>query len=565
MPRSGSKFPKFIFDPYFLRLLLALVAVCIVLPKMMLIPDTDALARSLTIFTIYGGIAAFMIFTAWQFLMGPTSRPTANKQARLLTYNFGSLQLPAAIVDDWTLSTSGNSWKAVEESSPVKFVGKFKTRTTADSTVIDVDVTYGVRSRGKLCAAVTELPNNQINLEILWEGADSALSDTTSDDYRLVNYLIRVIEGEFLSRGCRVPAPSAATSAISAKPLSFAAARSGARPRNRNVNKAQGWSRLCDGAPPSVQCESWPSPQDFSEAIQNPHLSMADTELKISAAELNSLGLPQVASGAFASVFKLSCGNEHWAVRCFNSKPTDQHDRYQAISRFVLADDLTYTVDFNYQSSGIKHQGNWFPILKMNWVDGLPLDAYVRNCLHDRERLIGLRDDFSIMMDALRRNGIAHGDLQHGNILVDDNGLYLADYDGMYVPELEGRQSNELGHRNFQHPGRTAEHYGPYLDNFSAWLIDSSLVCLIEDPSLWESFSGGDECLLFRQADLLAPEKSSLFRTLGSHPSERIRESAAMLKMLFAMEVELIPYLPEPLQDNQLSVEGALQEEPDMV
>lgn len=42
------------------------------------------------------------------------------------------------------------------------------------------------------------------------------------------------------------------------------------------------------------------------------------------------------------------------------------------------------------------------------------------------------------MCKKLHEKSIAHGDLQHGNILVDSNGnIYLIDYDSMFVPSLE--------------------------------------------------------------------------------------------------------------------------------
>ena len=44
----------------------------------------------------------------------------------------------------------------------------------------------------------------------------------------------------------------------------------------------------------------------------------------------------------------------------------------------------------------------------------------------------------------MREHVIAHGDLQHGNIIVQDDGtIRLVDYDGCYVPELAGLKSNE--------------------------------------------------------------------------------------------------------------------------
>jgi hypothetical protein len=56
--------------------------------------------------------------------------------------------------------------------------------------------------------------------------------------------------------------------------------------------------------------------------------------------------------------------------------------------------------------------------------------------------------------------GIAHGDLQHGNIILvpgkKDNSLMLKliDYDGMFIPPLAGSPKGEVGHAAYQHPER---------------------------------------------------------------------------------------------------------------
>ncbi|GAH60317.1 unnamed protein product, partial [marine sediment metagenome] len=259
--------------------------------------------------------------------------------------------------------------------------------------------------------------------------------------------------------------------------------------------------------------------------------------------------------GMFASVYQLEDENQQWAVRCFDKRLSDQQERYQAISRFILEDHLPFTVDFHYIEDGIKCGDAWFPVLKMPWVEGESLESYLGKIYREPELLQKLRREFQLMMDQLRINGAAHGDLQHGNILVKDGEIYLVDYDGFFVPELSGKKSNELGHHNFQHPGRSENHFGPYLDNFAAWLIDFSLFCLIEDPQLWETFSGGDECLLFRRSDFIKPDSSALISALKHHRSEKIRDGVEILLDLLRKPLEEIPFF-----ESDMSVAIELKE-----
>ncbi|MFN3333762.1 MAG: hypothetical protein ACK47M_14745, partial [Caldilinea sp.] len=136
---------------------------------------------------------------------------------------------------------------------------------------------------------------------------------------------------------------------------------------------------------------------------------------------------------------------------------------------------------------------------------------------------------------------IAHGDLQHGNLIVVQGRLKLIDYDGMYVPALAGRRSHEVGHRNYQHPQRSEVTFGPEIDHFSSWIIYTSLVALTAEPSLWQRLRGGDECLLFRREDFVAPERSPTLATLEQMGDARLTRLAATLRTLLTLAPEEIP------------------------
>lgn len=287
----------------------------------------------------------------------------------------------------------------------------------------------------------------------------------------------------------------------------------------------------------------WPSPQDYNEAIQNPQSCFTDPELRNGEVELNALGMPRAASGAFASVYKLHCQSGDYAVRCFLSPVRDQKIRYGILTKHLAAQPCSSIVEFEFLDDGMCIRDKSFPMLKMEWVEGLPLHVYVEQNLDQSEEIKNLRRSFREMISGLRESKIAHGDLQHGNIIVRQKQLILVDYDGIFVPELVRFRSNELGHPNYQHPKRGGRHFGLFLDNFAGWLIDTSLVCLEEDPQLWQRFNGGDECLLFRRTDLLRPNESALFSALQQHESVNIRKSVEYFLSLLQMELEEIPFL----------------------
>jgi hypothetical protein len=216
------------------------------------------------------------------------------------------------------------------------------------------------------------------------------------------------------------------------------------------------------------------------------------------------------------------------------------------ISDFVQHDDLPYTVTFDFLKSGIQVRGEWLPALKMEWVDGPSFDDYLVANVANSEKLGCLAEKFVTMMDDLRKDGIAHGDLQHGNIIVWRDELRLVDYDGMFVPAMHGSEANELGHRNYQHPARAARHFGPYLDNFSAWIIYASIRALQIDSRLLHQLGGGDDCLLFRQTDFFDPLHSAAFAAFERHENVEMNQLGRFIRAQLNKDPADVPHLQLP-------------------
>ena len=291
----------------------------------------------------------------------------------------------------------------------------------------------------------------------------------------------------------------------------------------------------------------WPSPQDYNEAVQVAAQSFPDPTFAIGQAELDKHGIPRPITGMFASVYKIKAADGMWALRCFLHNVPDQIERYTAISLCLQKLRHPAFVEFDFQERGAHIRGREFPILKMRWCDGDNLAVWIEKNLTQTELLERLLHDWAKLISDFRYCGIAHGDLQHGNILIENGHLRLVDYDGMYVPALSAFASNELGHRNYQHPLRNARHFGAGLDNFSAWLIYLSIKMVRHDPGLWWELHGGDDCLLFRSKDFDAPLDSDLFIVLENHPSDEIRQSSRTLRYLLSLPVEQIPPLGAPI------------------
>lgn len=273
-----------------------------------------------------------------------------------------------------------------------------------------------------------------------------------------------------------------------------------------------------------------PRGADYLEALQFPAECFRDPELAGGEPELTPLGLPKVMSGNVAGVFKMTgASGRAYAVRCFVRRFDDLPLRYAALASRLGKVPGTWRVGVEYQPEGILVGDCWHPIVKMAWSDATPLLPWIERHLWDGPALAYVATRFVSLVEELRAAGIAHGDLQHGNILVAPGGdLRLVDYDGMYVPELARLPigSNELGHRNYAHPQRTRDDFGPYLDAFPSWVVYASLAALSIDPLLWGRLDGGDECLLFRAEDFADPSRSHALAAFDASGDDRLRALA---------------------------------------
>jgi N-acetylneuraminic acid mutarotase len=219
-----------------------------------------------------------------------------------------------------------------------------------------------------------------------------------------------------------------------------------------------------------------------------------------------------------------------WAVKCFTRQIPGLRERYQQISLYLAQVRLPFMVDFTFLEQVIRIQGAWYPILKMEWVEGLTLNQYVREHLHKPDKLAALAQIWVKLAHGLRQANIAHCDLQHGNVLlVRDRRagsltLKLVDYDGMCVPALTLLKSIELGHPAYQHPQRLREGiYSLEVDRFSNLVIYTALRALVVGGNgLWGKYDNGDN-LLFKQADFEAPGKSAVFHELMQSPDPSVR------------------------------------------
>ena len=211
-----------------------------------------------------------------------------------------------------------------------------------------------------------------------------------------------------------------------------------------------------------------------------------------------------MSSGNFAVVFKMKdeSSGKLYAVKCFLKEQEGRDIAYQQITDELEYVASTYLCSIKYLQKELfvdstVSSDTEFPVLLMDWVEGVTLDKYVHQHISDKYALQLITYQFCRMAAWLMTQPFAHGDLKPDNILVsEDGGLVLVDYDGMYVPAMQGQKARELGSPDYRHPLRTEDCFNEHIDDFPLALIGMSLKAIALDTSLLQNNAKTDSLLL---------------------------------------------------------------------
>lgn len=275
----------------------------------------------------------------------------------------------------------------------------------------------------------------------------------------------------------------------------------------------------------------YPTPDEYMKAVQRPDC--------FAAAELRGLelvthpvyGVPMPAAGTSAVVFKAVADGQPQALRFFTRDDVSSRERYEALHRFFTVSGLADAVALpRWVDDGVRVNGREWPVVRMQWVEGHTLNRHVDGLVArgDTASLAALAASWRDLVTRIQRAGFAHGDLQHGNVLVDGRGgLRLVDFDCSWIDRFSGSLApSETGHRNYQPAHRP---WGRWMDTFSGLVIYLSLLALARDPTGWTAFHTGEN-LLLDQEDYRPPFGTPVWAHLAALGDPRVDDVARRLQ-----------------------------------
>ena len=259
---------------------------------------------------------------------------------------------------------------------------------------------------------------------------------------------------------------------------------------------------------------------------------------------------PVSSAGNFAVSYKVKQrqnkgGRSSWvAVRVWFTK-VDEHTQHRYKRLFEILDRLNNSkskprgVNFvrvrlaEPPNHGILIKDKRHPLVVMDWVEGRNLDTYILDLMRDKgkkkkERIAMLDLIFKRIMSLskyLTEQGVEHGDLSPGNIIVSNRGgvvtLNIIDFDSIYREDLKKCKPSTAGHPDWQHPlhvSGSSSLYGKGSDAMAIVLYGLSMEAIKEDPAMYEEVGGSSGAdgsgLILKKSDLLNPEVSNIVRRL---------------------------------------------------
>jgi serine/threonine protein kinase len=289
----------------------------------------------------------------------------------------------------------------------------------------------------------------------------------------------------------------------------------------------------------------YPSKLDYDNAVWNLSKTVRCSEFSGGNPRNDGLDLEHY-TGGFSRVYLIDLNNRTVVLRVWLNEIPNVRSLYTQADKLLSEKPNPYFVNFRYIKQGIEVNQHVWPVLYMDWVNGLTLNKFLDTCLPNSPKKVeNTAEQFLNLVGSLHQSRISHGDLQDGNLLVTNTteplGLKLIDYDTLHISGFKGVTRKTVGVSGYQHPKRAGQVVRNLKwDYFSELVIYLSLRAYTEKPQIW--IPNKEKALLFSKSDFDNPVTSPVFKTLNSM-SEEVRRLSEQLAA-YCNETDLNQLLP---------------------
>ncbi len=276
---------------------------------------------------------------------------------------------------------------------------------------------------------------------------------------------------------------------------------------------------------------AYPTAEDYVRAVQQPERVFQLPALRRAVFDVHPLyQIPMPASGNAAVVFRARVEGVDSALRFFIREDVSTRERYGALGQHFRTHGMEDCVArATWLDDAITVNGSTWPMVDMQWVEGRTLDAYVGHLTATGNvgALSQLAGTWRDLIGRLQAADFAHGDLQHGNVLVDTSStLRLIDFDGSWITAFRGGPPpNETGHPNYQ---RTGREWGRWMDTFPGLVVYTGLLLLAHRPESWERLHNGEN-IVFSRDDFAPPFSTPTWALLSQIRDPQLDAAAQRL------------------------------------
>lgn len=261
-----------------------------------------------------------------------------------------------------------------------------------------------------------------------------------------------------------------------------------------------------------------PTKEDISLAIERPEAIKA-TELEGYSPVSGIIG-PESYSGGFCIVFPFVKGRDKKAVRIWHQEINNIQERYKLLSKDTKHCHIKSLIGIEYVEAGLTVDDYDIDLTLMEWIEGKHLKDYISSIFAsnrsntDKKRDIkSLADELEGIFKKMHAKGFSHGDLQHENIIITNNGdPRFIDYDCFYTPSMRTSfVQTTSGYNGYQHPSRFSRQYvsNEKADYFAELILVLSIRAIANDFSLWQITEDLDYALILTPEDFKDLQASS--------------------------------------------------------